>query len=79
MKKSFIVIIIAGALTFLALNFHFILMDRSIKFLKKTDLTFNNTFVDARGAKKYKLFINPSLRKAGIRDLFKDSSVTIGK
>jgi len=79
MKKTLLVIITAVALTYAALNYHFILMDRSIKILKKVDLTFNYTFVDARGAKKYKLFMNPSLRKAGIRDLFKDSSVTIGK
>jgi hypothetical protein len=54
-------------------------MDSSIKVLKKADLTFDNTFVDARGAKKYKLYLNPALAKAGVKDLFKDESVTIGK
>lgn len=78
MKK--ILIIIAGALlTFGALNYHFILMDSSIKILKKADLTFADTIVDARGSRKYKLYINPSLVKAGIKDLFKDESITIGK
>ncbi len=55
---------------FAALNYHFILMDKNVKILKKVELTFNNTFVDARGAKKYKLFLNPSLVKAGIRKAF---------
>jgi hypothetical protein len=54
-------------------------MDSSIKLLKKADLTFDNTFVDARGAKKYKLYLNPALAEAGVKDLFKDESITIGK
>ena len=79
MKKIVIVVVILAALTFGILNYHFILMDSSVKLLKKTDLTFKNTFVDARGGEKYKLFLNPALVKAGIRDLFEDESVTIGK
>jgi hypothetical protein len=54
-------------------------MDSSIKLLKKADLTFDNTFVDARGAKKYKLYLNPALAEAGVNDLFEDKSITIGK
>ena len=46
-------------------------MDKNVKILKKAELTFNNTFVDARGAKKFKLFLNPSLVKAGIKKAFK--------
>jgi hypothetical protein len=79
MKKVAILAVILAALTFGILNYHFVLMDSSIKVLKKADLTFDNTFVDARGAKKYKLYLNPALAKAGVRDLFKDESVTIGK
>lgn len=79
MKKIAIIVVILAALTFGVLNYHFILMDKSIKILKKTDLTFDNTFVDARGAKKYKLYLNPALAKAGIKDLFEDESITIEK
>ncbi|MBW2202613.1 MAG: hypothetical protein JRF52_00600 [Deltaproteobacteria bacterium] len=78
MKKT-VLLIIAAACIYGALNYHFILMDGNIKVLKKTDLTFENTFVDARGLKKSKLFLNAALLKAGVRDLFKEDSVTIGK
>jgi hypothetical protein len=40
--------------------------------LKKVDLTFESTFVDARGTKKIKLYFDPTLVKAGVKDLFKD-------
>ena len=33
-------------------------------------MTFENTFVDARGAKKIKLILKPALVKAGIKELF---------
>jgi hypothetical protein len=79
MKKIAIIAVIIAALTFGALNYHFILMDSSIKLLKKADLTFANTFVDARGAKRYELYLNPALVKAGLKDLFKHESVTVGK
>jgi len=37
--------------------------------LKKTELTFDDTFVDARGAKKLNLLSKPALMKAGIKDI----------
>jgi hypothetical protein len=55
MKKLFIVCIIAAALVGVAMNFHFIFTGNRVKILKKADLTFEDTFVDARGAKKFKL------------------------
>lgn len=72
MKKVLLILVITGALFFAALNYHFILMDKNFKILQKVELTFNNTFIDARGAKKFKLFLNPSLVKAGIRKAFRD-------
>ena len=78
MKKVF-VLIIAAVCVYGALSYHFILTDESVKILKKTDLTFENTFVDARGTKKAKLFMNTALLKAGVRDLFEDDGLTIGK
>ena len=79
MKKTLIILIIVAALVFGILNYHFILLDSSVKILKKTDMTFSNTFVDARGTNKYKLILNPSLVKAGIKDLFTDEGITIKK
>jgi hypothetical protein len=55
-----------------ALNYHLILFDDSVKLLKKTSLTLDQTVVDARGAKALKLLANPDLAAAGIRDLFDD-------
>lgn len=69
MKKALLIIVISGALIFTALNYHFVLVEKNVKILKKVELTFNNTFVDARGAKKLKLFLNPSLIKAGIKNV----------
>ncbi|MEA3437258.1 MAG: hypothetical protein U9R43_12390 [Thermodesulfobacteriota bacterium] len=73
MKKALLLLVITGALFFAALNYHFILMDKNVKMLKKVELTFTNTFVDARGAKKFKLLLNSSLVKAGIRKAFRDN------
>ena len=73
MKKVLLILVITGALFFAALHYHFILMDKNVKILKKVELTFTNTFVDARGAKKFKLFLNLSLVKAGIRKAFRDN------
>lgn len=53
-------------------NFHFILFDTRIKILAKSRFTLDNTFVDARGAKKIRLLLNPELAKAGFKDLLKD-------
>ena len=74
MKKILIVIVIGSVLVFGVLNYHFILTDKSIKVLKKADLTFDSTFVDARGTKKVKLYFNPALVKAGVKNLLKDVS-----
>ena len=73
MKKALLILVITGALIFAILNYHFILMDKNFKILKKVELTLNNTFVDARGTKKFKLFSNPSLVKAGIRKVLRDN------
>ena len=54
-------------------------MGSNNKLLEETELTFANSFGGGRGAKKYKLYLNPALAKAGIKDLFEDESITIGK
>ena len=77
--KKLLLLLVVGGCVYGALNYHFILTDNSVKILKKTDMTFENTFVDARGASKSKLFLDPALVKAGIRDIFKGDGVTIEK
>ncbi len=68
--KKVIAIAIAAALVLGALNFHFILLDNDFKILRKTSMNFDYTLVDARGAKKLKLFTNPALLSAGIKEIF---------
>ena len=72
MKKLFIVCIVATVIVAAAMNFHFIFMGNRIKILKKADLTFEDTFVDARGAKKLKLYMKPALVKAGIKNVLEN-------
>jgi hypothetical protein len=79
MKKVAVALLIVAALVFGTLNYHFILLDSNIKILKKVNYTFKDTFVDARGSKKYKLLLNPALVKAGVKDLYEREGVTIGK
>ena len=69
MKKLIILLVMAGALAYGVLNYHFILMDKGVKVLKKVDLTFQDSFVNARGEKKINLLLKPSLVKAGIKDV----------
>jgi len=70
MRKLAVEVVIVAALVFGTLNYHFILLDSGIKILKKVNYTINDTFVDARGSKKYKLLLNPTLVKAGVKDLY---------
>ena len=69
MKKFLILLILAGAIAYGVLNYHFILMDNGFKILRKIELTYQDTFVDARGGNKIKLLLKPSLVKAGIKDV----------
>lgn len=74
MKKFLMVVIIVGAFCFALLNFHFIATDNGFRVLKKTGMTLDSTFVDARGAKKIKVLLNPALLKAGIKKALDDAS-----
>ncbi|MBU0961976.1 MAG: hypothetical protein KKD01_00340 [Proteobacteria bacterium] len=69
MKKSILVLIIAAAAGYGLLSYHFVLLDSSLKVLKKTTVQYENTFVDARGAKKLELALKPDLIAAGINDV----------
>lgn len=71
MKKMTGLILLVG-LVWALFNFHFILFDTRLRVLAKSRFTLDNTFVDARGVKKIRLFLNPELAGAGIKDLMKD-------
>ncbi len=68
--KKIVALFVAAALVACALNFHFIYLGKNLKILRKTTMTFEDTFIDARGSKKFKLLLKPALVKAGIKDLF---------
>ena len=72
--KKFLVCAIVGAVVILAgaLNVHVILMDDGVKLLIKDSAGFRHTFVDARGAKRLKLYTYPGLVKAGIKEALRD-------
>lgn len=71
MNKALIILAIAGLLAFgTALSYHFILLDNNkVKILKKDEITLDKTFIDARGARRLRLFLDPTLIKAGVKDL----------
>ncbi len=75
MKKSILALIIAGAAGYGVLSYHFILFDKSLKILKKSAVRYENTFVDARGAKKLELALKPDLISAGVQDVIKQLEV----
>ncbi len=69
MKKIIAGLVLAAAAGYGLLSFHFVLLDDSMKILKKTGVRYEDTFVDARGAKKLELALKPDLIAAGIKDV----------
>lgn len=77
MKKIVIVMCLALAAGYGLLSYHFILFDDTMKIIKKTNIRYKNTFVDARGVNTFKMLLEPDLIEAGINDVIKqvDSSL----
>lgn len=69
MKKIIVALVIAAAAGYGVLSYHFILLDDSLKIIKKTGVRYENTFVDGRGTNKMKLALKPDLLAAGINDV----------
>ena len=69
MKKIIISLTFILGFLLTALNIHIVRLDESIEVLVKTEMTFNDTYVDARGAKKLELLAKPRLIEAGIKKL----------
>jgi hypothetical protein len=72
--KTILGLAVTAALAWSLFAYHFILFDSQLKILSKSHYTLDNTFVDARGAKKMRLILNPALAKAGVLELLKDVS-----
>jgi hypothetical protein len=77
--KKIIGLIILAAAGYGLLSYHFVLFDNSLKIIKKTNLAYEDTFVDARGAKKLELALKPDLIAAGINDLINDVNKSVEK
>ncbi|HEU20531.1 MAG TPA: hypothetical protein ENO00_14590 [Deltaproteobacteria bacterium] len=79
MRKIIFLLIVAAAPAFGVMNYHVIFLDDGVKILKKADLALDDTFIDARGVKRFKLITNPSLVKSGVKNLIDDKSASIPK
>ena len=79
MNKIIIGLTILAAAGCGLLSYHFVLLDSSLKILKKTNIAYENTFVDARGAKKLELVLKPDLIAAGINDVIADVNKSMKK
>ena len=72
MKLFVVLLLFICGLVISALNVHIIQLDDGYEFLVKTEMTFEDTYVDARGANKIKLLSKPKLIEAGINKLFNE-------
>ena len=79
MKKIIVGLVIAAAAGYGLLSYHFVLLDSSLKIIKKTGVRYENTFVDARGTKKIELALKPDLIAAGINDVLSQVDESIKK
>lgn len=77
MKKIIFMLIIAFVAGYGVLNYHYILLDDSLKIIKKTGMRYENTFVDARGTKKVDILLKRDLLEAGIKDVLKQVDTTL--
>jgi hypothetical protein len=77
MRQILLILIVFGALLLGALNYHVILLDDSLKLLKKSEMTLESTFVDARGTKKFKRIFDPLLIRAGFKALLEAEGIPI--
>lgn len=77
MKYLLPVLILLGGLIFGAMNVHVILLDNHLKILKKSEMTLDRTFVDARGTKKFTHLLDPVLLRAGFVDLLRAEGIPL--
>lgn len=79
MKKGIVGLVVAAVAGYGLLSYHFILLDGGLKVLKKANIRYENTFVDARGAKKVELALKQDLIAAGITSLLGEVETAVKK
>jgi len=67
--KQFFTIVVLGAVLYFFLSFHLILIGNTIKFLKKSRLTLEYTFFNAKGKTNKTILSYDDLREDGIGDI----------
>lgn len=73
-----LILVVLIPIGYLGLQYHFIVLDDGFQYLKKAEPGLAYTFVDGRGAaNKAKLLTNPTLLKAGIRNLLSGEGGTV--
>lgn len=77
MKYLLLILILLGGLIFGAMHVHVILLDNHLKILKKSEMTLDRTFVDARGTKKFTHLLDPVLLRAGFVDLLRAEGIPL--
>ncbi len=75
--KTIVLLVAFLAAGYGLLSYHFILLDDSMRIIKKSNVRYENTFVDARGAKKLEILTKPDLMEAGINDVIRQTGAAI--
>jgi hypothetical protein len=68
LKKILIIAAVAGAM-YMVLGYHYIVIDKSVKMLKKSELTLKYTFFSTKGRSLDSIFSNQELWDDGIGEL----------
>ena len=67
--KKFLIFAVLGAILYFFLSFHLILIEGTIKLLRKSSLTLEYTFFNAKLKTNATILANDDLREDGIGDL----------
>jgi len=71
-KKKFILLLLLGGALYFCLSYHFVFVGKTVKMLKKSELTLEYTFVNTKGRSNKALMKIDQLREDGIGDLLVD-------
>jgi len=72
LKKYLIWALLGGAL-YGTMSYHFVIVGRSVKFLRKSELTLNYTFYSTNGKRNKTIMAIDELRDDGIGELLMDT------
>ncbi len=68
-KKKFTLLIILATILYFALNYHFIIIGKQVRLLKKSELNLEYTVFSANGKSNRNILSIESLRRDGIGEL----------